>query len=214
MPSGCSLPMPWPSSALSRAAEILSTLTTSPAQLRLTGLFLMISARASEMTSTPRYYTGIGSRETPPEALQTMARCARWLAEHGLVLRSGGAPGADTAFESGVDQADAKVIYVPWDGFQGHPLVFKVPPVTDRRNRATDVRHIGARNRWVERASRGVTPGWILRAFAVPVLRRLRSAWESGTTGRPAQGSRRCGAAGPGSRWPAAGWPGRPGPTR
>lgn len=40
MPGGCSLPMPWPSSALSRAAEILSTLTTSPAQLRLTGHFL------------------------------------------------------------------------------------------------------------------------------------------------------------------------------
>ncbi len=85
----------------------------------------------TEMSSPVRYYTGIGSRETPPEALQTMARCARWLAEHGLVLRSGGAPGADTAFESGVDQADAKVIYVPWDGFQGHPLVFKVPQAAE-----------------------------------------------------------------------------------
>lgn len=86
--------------------------------------------------------------------------------------------------------------------------------VTDRRNRATDVRHIGASNRWVERASRGVTPGWILKAFAVPVSLPRRSASEPGTTARRAPGSRRCGAAGPGWRWPAAGWPGRPGPTR
>lgn len=87
--------------------------------------------------------------------------------------------------------------------------------VTDRRNRATDVRRNGARNRWVERASRGVTLGWILKAFAVPVsLLPWRSAWAPGTTARPAPGSRRCGAAGPGSRWPAAGWPGRPDPIR
>ena len=82
----------------------------------------------AETHSTSRYYTGIGSRETPPEILQTMTRCARWLAGRGLILRSGGATGADTAFETGVVQADGKHIYVPWDGFEGHPLRFKVPP--------------------------------------------------------------------------------------
>ena len=86
--------------------------------------------------------------------------------------------------------------------------------VTDRRNRATDVRRIGASNRWVERASRGVTPGWILKAFEGLVWWPARSVSAPGTTARPAPGSRRCGAAGPGWRWPAAGWPGRPGPTR
>jgi transposase len=46
---------------------------------------------------------------------------------------------------------------------------WSLKPVTDRRNGATDVRNIGASNRWVERASRGVTPGWILKAFAAPI---------------------------------------------
>ena len=82
----------------------------------------------TEMNSPVRYYTGIGSRETPQEVQETMKRCAAWLADRGLILRSGGAPGADTAFESGVDRADAKVIFVPWDGFHGRPQVFKTPP--------------------------------------------------------------------------------------
>ncbi|MFT7772316.1 DUF4411 family protein [Roseateles sp.] len=37
--------------------------------------------------------------------------------------------------------------------------------VTDRRNGATDVRHIGARNRWVERASRGGYAGVDFEGF-------------------------------------------------
>ena len=40
---------------------------------------------------------------------------------------------------------------------------------TDRRNRATDVRRIGASNRWVNGRPEGVTPGWILKAFGLPV---------------------------------------------
>ena len=41
--------------------------------------------------------------------------------------------------------------------------------VTDRRNGATDVRRIGASNRWVNGRPEGVTPGWILKAFGLPV---------------------------------------------
>ena len=35
----------------------------------------------TEMSSPVRYYTGIGSRETPQEVQETMKRCAAWLAD-------------------------------------------------------------------------------------------------------------------------------------
>lgn len=46
-------------------------------------------------------YAGIGSRETPEPVLNQMNRIAVWLQLEGFTLRSGGAVGADTAFESG-----------------------------------------------------------------------------------------------------------------
>ena len=46
-------------------------------------------------------YTGVGSRETPPEILAVMTRLAEKLRAFGYVLRSGGAVGADQAFERG-----------------------------------------------------------------------------------------------------------------
>lgn len=67
-----------------------------------------------------RYYTGIGSRGTPSEILEIMTDIARFLAETGYTLRSGGASGADTAFESGVLHIDKKEIYLPWSGFNGN----------------------------------------------------------------------------------------------
>ena len=49
-----------------------------------------------------RYYSGIGSRQTPDEIKRIMSQVARRLNKnHGYVLRSGGALGADTAFASG-----------------------------------------------------------------------------------------------------------------
>lgn len=48
-------------------------------------------------------YAGIGSRETPPEILSSMEGIAFWLAGKGWLLRSGGADGADKAFERGCD---------------------------------------------------------------------------------------------------------------
>lgn len=63
-----------------------------------------------------RYYTGIGSRRTPPAVLATMQRAAARLAELGWVLRSGGCEGADEAFERGHHPA-AKQIFLPWPGF-------------------------------------------------------------------------------------------------
>jgi len=64
------------------------------------------------------YYAGIGSRETPPSTLATMTKIARKLALRGYTLRSGAAPGADSAFEAGA--GDAKEIYLPWPRFNGN----------------------------------------------------------------------------------------------
>ncbi len=62
-----------------------------------------------------KFYTGIGSRETPPEICELMTQLASRLEKEGWVLRSGGAAGADEAFSMGVErQAE---IYLPWPSF-------------------------------------------------------------------------------------------------
>ena len=63
-------------------------------------------------------YAGVGSRNTPPEVLLLMTGVAHRLAAHGYTLCSGGAPGADLAFERG---ATTKAIFLPWHGFQSRP---------------------------------------------------------------------------------------------
>ena len=68
------------------------------------------------------HYAGIGSRETPSAILEVMAAVGERLAQLGWVLRSGGAVGADQAFERGCDRAGGrKEIVLPWPGFDGHP---------------------------------------------------------------------------------------------
>ncbi len=66
---------------------------------------------------TCKYYAGIGSRKTPEDVLLLMERLAQKLS-HRYILRSGGADGADTAFEKGarLPQGEAEV-YLPWQGF-------------------------------------------------------------------------------------------------
>jgi len=64
-------------------------------------------------------YAGIGSRETPKEILSLMEVVAENLGSRGWTLRTGGAPGADTAFFDGANMESAHLIelYLPWDGF-------------------------------------------------------------------------------------------------
>ena len=65
-------------------------------------------------------YAGIGSRRTPLPVLEQMVQIAEQLAHEGWTLRSGGADGADSAFEEGCDIANGKKeIYLPWRGFNG-----------------------------------------------------------------------------------------------
>lgn len=72
-------------------------------------------------------YTGIGSRETPEHVLRLMTVIADNLGMAGWTLRSGGAKGADMAFEKGADMAWRRThgkcgnaeIYLPWRNFNG-----------------------------------------------------------------------------------------------
>jgi hypothetical protein len=88
---------------------------------------------SSRYSGTPKQrliYTGIGSRQTPEPVLGLMVLLGRALARRGWLLRSGGSPGADAAFEKGCDLGGgAKEIYLPWSGFNGSrsPL-FETPP--------------------------------------------------------------------------------------
>lgn len=63
-------------------------------------------------------YAGIGSRETPDWVIDVMEKMGAWLAKKGDKLRSGGADGADSAFERGCDSVGGKKeIFLPWKGF-------------------------------------------------------------------------------------------------
>lgn len=77
-----------------------------------------------------KFYTGVGSRETPEPILKMMTELGKKLATDGWTLRSGGATGADAAFELGwfdwfatqtpwPNEPNAE-IYLPWDGYNGH----------------------------------------------------------------------------------------------
>ena len=86
---------------------------------------------------TYKAYTGIGSRATPAEILKVMFQLGDALAQQGWILRSGAAPGADTAFESGARTSlfqqkgvTRPEIYLPWEGFEGRPKgqVYRTEP--------------------------------------------------------------------------------------
>lgn len=72
------------------------------------------------------FYTGIGARKTPDDVLVLMRKIARKLSENNLVVRSGGAKGADTAFEEGA--RDRVEIFAPWNGFNGKQQEYRILP--------------------------------------------------------------------------------------
>lgn len=75
-----------------------------------------------------KYYAGIGSRETPEDILQRMQSLAYFLSTKRYVLRSGGAEGADTAFETGCDDHGGhKEIFLPWKSFNNNASSFYEP---------------------------------------------------------------------------------------
>ena len=62
-------------------------------------------------------YAGIGSRATPDRILGLFTGLAMILDRMGFTLRSGGAEGADKAFEQGVLYSGNKEIFLPWKHF-------------------------------------------------------------------------------------------------
>lgn len=97
-------------------------------------------------------YAGIGSRETPKQIISVMNQIARVLYREGYTLRSGGAPGADQAFEWGVwsaanDEGNANKraeIYLPWASFEHGtrpPIVPKLIEPGDGAREIAEVYH-------------------------------------------------------------------------
>jgi predicted NAD-dependent protein-ADP-ribosyltransferase YbiA (DUF1768 family)/adenylate kinase family enzyme len=97
-------------------------------------------------------YAGIGSRQTPPEALAQMTELAKELDARGYTLRSGGAEGADTAFESG---ATKKEIFKGFDqaGEIEKKIAHEIHPnlkgaMESSQKRATAAGKNGERSAW------------------------------------------------------------------
>lgn len=102
-------------------------------------------------------YAGIGSRTAPNNILIEMLDIAKELASRRWLLRSGGAQGSDSAFETGCDlNHGKKEIFLPWKGFNGSlsslytpseeakSMALKIHPSPDYLNHASLLLH--ARN--------------------------------------------------------------------
>jgi hypothetical protein len=75
-----------------------------------------------------KLYAGIGSRQTPPEVIEKMREFAYHASRRGWILRSGAADGADSAFETGCDDAKGKKeIFLPWAKCHGHTSPYFTP---------------------------------------------------------------------------------------
>lgn len=77
-----------------------------------------------------RFYAGIGSRNTPEHIRGIMMSLAITLESEQWVLRSGGAKGADTAFEAGAGRSGSE-IYLPWGGYNGRRVCALATPTDE-----------------------------------------------------------------------------------
>ncbi len=76
-----------------------------------------------------KIYAGIGARSTPQLILDKFYKLGNYLAKKDYLLRSGGADGADSLFESGAHSENGKMeIYLPWQNFNNNPSpLFNIP---------------------------------------------------------------------------------------
>jgi hypothetical protein len=77
-----------------------------------------------EPTLIYKAYAGIGSKKTPQRFLFLMEDIAKDLFHRGFTLRSGGAEGADSAFEKGSQRSE---IFLPWPKFRDNESTFVKP---------------------------------------------------------------------------------------
>lgn len=86
--------------------------------VRLVKLSINLLSLAKGEERMSKTYTGIGSRDISEEELDLLVSIAEKLAYTGWKLRSGGAEGADTAFEKGCAGGEGQAeIFIPWKGF-------------------------------------------------------------------------------------------------
>jgi hypothetical protein len=78
-----------------------------------------------------QHYTGVGSRNTPAEILQLITRIAKQLSALNYMLRSGGADGADRAFESGANGL-CRIFYAQHATAEAMELASKFHPAWER----------------------------------------------------------------------------------
>lgn len=112
-----------------RSADVLRSTRPASTQRRSPATL----SSQNRLTGQP-VYAGIGSRRTPDDVLAIMRTIGERLALLGWTLRSGGAPGADAAFESGCDDGGGrKQIFLPWPDYNGHPsTLHEVTPAMAR----------------------------------------------------------------------------------
>lgn len=105
--------------------EVNAMLRASLAPVMDRGLHVTVTQAAPDAVEWPMIYAGIGARKTPPDVLDTMRAMGARLATMGFHLRSGGADGADTAFERGASSAggDAEIFLVRPDARKPHGIV-------------------------------------------------------------------------------------------
>ena len=75
------------------------------------------------------YYTGVGSRTTPPAMMKAISQLAWWLKMMDYTMRSGAAEGADSAFEEGAGPYSH--VYTPWPGFGASAHIRLARPTVD-----------------------------------------------------------------------------------
>lgn len=91
------------------------------------------------------FYSGVGSRKTPQKVCDKMRLAASYLEKLGFILRSGGAIGADRAFESGVVNPRMKQIFLHDDVCQD--AIYIAKQIHPNWNACSDVaKRLHARN--------------------------------------------------------------------
>lgn len=94
-----------------------------------------------------RYWTGVGSRSITKEEQELAVYVAETITRRfGMVLRSGAAEGADTAFQKGVCNVNPKYcqIWTPWNNFRpkeqhtGFPSCSYTTPTTEMFEKARE----------------------------------------------------------------------------